>query len=446
MTPEELWSLTLDKLSTIISREDTMLMLRSLEIYVNGDEIILNAPNKFARDHIQKNHWDLVVSVMKTLLEREDNKVIRLEYLPQPDIFATSPAKTKRREEPEVIEPPFVTHLKPEHQFGNFVSGPSNDNAFAAAQAVACGFNDIMNPLLIYGGTGLGKSHLMHAIGNAMVARGLKRVRFIHAEDFVNEMVNSINNKTTPQFMESFRHLDALLIDDVQFLGGKERSQAQFFYAFNSLFDQKRQIIMTCDRYPKEIEGLEDRLRSRFGQGLAVTVAPPEFETRVAILNTKAEKIGFSLPPDVAFFIAENIASNVRELEGALRKVYVKSAFHQAEPTIAVVREALADQIHAQNKRVNVDNIQKVSARFYDVALSDLLAKQRGKANIALARQVAMCLTKELTRLSYPQVGELFGGRDHSTVMHACKNVQKRIGQDRQFADEYTALKMSITG
>lgn len=443
MNHEELWPLVLEKLDTMVSN-DAMLMLRSFEIYENEQAIIVNAPNKFARDHIKKTSWELILPMIKTLLGREENRKIRLECLPQPDLFSQPKATKASKPNPE--EKRFDTQLIPEHQFHNFVSGPSNDNAFAAAQAVASGFNEIMNPLLIYGSTGLGKSHLMHAIGNAMVARGLRRVKFMKAEDFVNQMVESINQKTTPEFMNSFRDLDALLIDDVQFLGGKDRSQAQFFYTFNSLFDQKRQIIMTCDRYPKEIEGLEDRLRSRFGQGLAVTVAPPEFETRVAILKSKAEKIGFTLPADVAFFIAENIASNVRDLEGALRKVYAQSTFSRQALTIELARDALADQIHAHHRRVNVDSIQKISARFFEVSLQDLLAKQRGKAHIALARQTAMCLTKELTRLSYPQVGDAFGGRDHSTVMHACKSIHKRLQQDRAFADDYHVLKASITG
>lgn len=440
MNHEELWPMVLEKLDTFVS-SDAMLVLRSFEIYANEREIIVNAPNKFARDQIKKTHWELILPMIKTLL-RDDSRKIRLDcgVAPQPDLFAQPKASIHEEEKR------FDTQLIPEHQFHNFVSGPSNDNAFAAGQAVARGFNEHMNPLLIYGSTGLGKSHLMHAIGNAMVARGLRRVKFMKAEDFVNQMVESINQKTTPEFMNSFRDLDALLIDDVQFLGGKDRSQAQFFYTFNSLFDQKRQIIMTCDRYPKEIEGLEDRLQSRFGQGLAVTVAPPEFETRVAILKNKAEKIGFELPADVAFFIAENIASNVRDLEGALRRVYAQSSFSGQALSIELAREALADQIHAHHRRVNVESIQKISARFFEVTVQDLIAKQRGKAHISLARQTAMCLTKELTRLSYPQVGEAFGGRDHSTVMHACKSIQKRLKKDQSFADDYHALKASITG
>ncbi|MBV7433906.1 chromosomal replication initiator protein DnaA [Cardiobacteriaceae bacterium TAE3-ERU3] len=429
---QSIWENVIDNLSSILDQE-ALTMLGALELQEQNGRWFLIAANKFILEPVERDY----LGPIKLALKKHGINDVKLK-IEEPDLFTHRKKKSQKK--------PFESNLNADYQFHNFVPGPSNDQAYAAAQHVGEGFLDY-NPLLIYGGTGLGKSHLMHAAGNALRARGNTRVMYLTAETFVNDYIRTINdkNKTMRDFAEQYRSVDALLIDDIQFLGGKDRSQAEFFHTFNSLFDNKRQIILTCDRYPKEIEGLEDRLKSRFGSGLNVSVIPPELETRVAILQSKASRLDFKLPDDVAFFIANKVISNVRELEGALRKVYAFCQFKQLPASVELAQNALSDLINAQNKQVTLDNIQKVVAQFYHVSVADLHSKSR-KASITRPRQIAMSLAKELTRHSYPEIGHAFGGRDHTTVIHACRKIESLRKEDRDFLEEYKGLRMALTG
>ncbi|MFZ1680953.1 MAG: chromosomal replication initiator protein DnaA, partial [Rhizobiaceae bacterium] len=326
-----------------------------------------------------------------------------------------------------------------------FVEGNSNQLARAACLQVAQNPGRAYNPLFIYGGTGLGKTHLMHAVGNMLRARGAEeRIVYQHSEQFVADMVRALQHNAINEFKRRYRVLDALLIDDVQFLAGKERSQEEFFYTFNSLLESRQQVILTCDRYPKEVAGLEDRLKSRFGSGLTVAIEPPELETRVAILKSKAALAQLSLPDEVAFFIAQRIRSNVRELEGALRRVYANAQFTGKAITIGFVKEALSDLLTLQDKQVTLESIQKTVADYYKIPVSDLLSNSRLRT-LSRPRQMAMALTKELTDFSLPDIGEAFGGRDHTTVMHACRKIRELQHREPQIRDDYTNLLTTLT-
>ena len=299
--------------------------------------------------------------------------------------------------------------------------------------------------MFIYGGTGLGKTHLIHAVGNMLRARDASaQVVYQNCEYFVADMVRSLQHNAINEFKRRYRVLDALLIDDVQFLAGKERSQEEFFYTFNSLLESRQQVILTCDRYPKEVAGLEDRLKSRFGSGLTVAVEPPELETRVAILKSKAEQIQLGLPDEVAFFIAQRIRSNVRELEGALRRVYANAQFTGRPITLAFAKEVLSDLLTLQDKLVTIENIQRTVADYYKITIGELLSNSRLRV-LSRPRQIAMALTKELTALSLPEIGEAFGGRDHTTVLHACRRVRELQHSDPQIHDDYTNLLSTLT-
>lgn len=434
----EKWQSVIDSLSPIMD-SDAVNLLRSCILQENDGKWSLYAPNKFALTKLNEKY----ISAVRLALEKQNIRDVQTRIGdPQGDLF------TPKDRKKNATERNFESHLNTDYQFDNFVVGKSNDNAFAAAHRVSEGLlSDEFNPLLIYGGTGLGKSHLMHAAGNALRARGNRRVMYLTAEEFTNDFTNTIKDpkRSMRDFTEFYRNADALLIDDVQFLAGKNSSQAEFFHTFNSLFDKKRQIILTCDRYPKEIDGLEDRLKSRFGSGLTVSIEPPDYETRVAILQSKAEKLDFDLPPDVEQFIAHNVVSNVRELEGALRKVYAHCEFKNTPATIEIAKAALNDLILAQNKQITLGNIRQIVANYYHVDVADLDSKSR-KASITLPRQIAMHLAKSLTRHSYPEIGKVFGGRDHSTVIHACEKISKLCNEDPEFREEYKGLRMTITG
>jgi len=312
--------------------------------------------------------------------------------------------------------------------FESFVTGKANQLARAAAIQVANNPGVSYNPLFFYGGVGLGKTHLIHAIGNQVMADNPNaRIRYIHAEQYVRDVVTAYQRKGFDDFKHYYHSLDMLLIDDIQFFGGKSRTQEEFFYAFEALIAAKKQIIITSDTYPKEITGMDDRLISRFDSGLTVAIEPPELEMRVAILLKKAQSEGVALSDDVAFFVAKHLRSNVRELEGALRKILAYSRFHGKDITIDVVKEALKDLLSVQNRQISVENIQKTVADFFNIKVADMYSKRR-PANIARPRQIAMYLAKELTQKSLPEIGELFGGRDHTTVLHAVR----KIAQDRQ--------------
>ncbi|MBN8429556.1 chromosomal replication initiator protein DnaA [Microbulbifer salipaludis] len=329
--------------------------------------------------------------------------------------------------------------------FASFVEGKSNQLGLAAAQQIADNPGGAYNPLFIYGGVGLGKTHLMHAVGNALVDRNPNaKVVYLHSERFVADMVKALQLNAISDFKRYYRSVDALLIDDIQFFAGKERSQEEFFHTFNALLEGGQQIILTCDRYPKEIDGLEERLKSRFGWGLTVAVEPPELETRVAILMKKAEQVGVDLPHDSAFFIAQRIRSNVRELEGALRRVIANAQFTGRPIDDILVREALKDLLALQDRLVSVDNIQRVVAEYYKIKVADLLSKRRSRS-VARPRQVAMSLAKELTNHSLPEIGDAFGGRDHTTVLHACRKIKELQESDGDIREDVRLLTRSLT-
>jgi len=340
--------------------------------------------------------------------------------------------------------------LNPDYTFETFVEGKSNQLARAASMQVAENPGRAYNPLFIYGGTGLGKTHLMHAVGNLThlmhaVGNLMRRldpqakVVYLHSERFVEDMVKALQRNAINDFKRFYRSVDALLIDDIQFFAGKERSQEEFFHTFNALLESQQQVILTCDRYPKEVGGLEDRLKSRFGWGLTVAIEPPELETRVAILMSKAQQAGVELPHEVAFFIAKRIRSNIRDLEGALKRVIANAHFTGRPITLDFAKEALRDLLALQDKLVTIENIQKTVAEYYKIRVSDLLSARRSRS-ITRPRQVAMALAKELTSHSLPEIGQAFGGRDHTTVLHACRKVKALRESDARIAEDYSNL------
>jgi chromosomal replication initiator protein len=337
------------------------------------------------------------------------------------------------------------SYLNRSFTFKSFVEGKSNQLALAASQQVAQNAGGAYNPLFIYGGVGLGKTHLMQAIGNEILEQNpAAKVVYLHSERFVADMVKALQLNAMAEFKRFYRSLDALLIDDIQFFAKKDRSQEEFFHTFNALLEGNQQVILTCDRFPKEIDGLEDRLKSRFGWGLTVAVEPPDLETRVAILLKKAEEAKIKLPADAAFFIAQRIRSNVRELEGALKRVIANSQFTGSAINAAFVKESLKDLLALQDKQVSVDNIQRTVAEYFKIKISDLHSKRRSRS-IARPRQVAMALAKELTQHSLPEIGEAFGGRDHTTVLHACRKVKELRETNQDIREDYSNLLRTLT-
>jgi len=338
------------------------------------------------------------------------------------------------------------TRLNPEFTFDTLVTGRSNDLARAAAQQVAINPGSSYNPLFIYGGVGLGKTHLVHALGNEVLLHAPNKViRYIHAEDYYSDVVRAFQQKSFETFKRSYRTMDVLLIDDIQFFNGKARTQEEFFYAFNALVEAKKQIVITCDTYPKDIEGLEERLISRFDWGLTVQIEPPELEMRVAILKKKADSENIALADDVAFLIAKNLRSNVRELEGALKKVLAFARFHGREITLELAKEALKDIIGAHNRQITLDLIQKTVADYYKIKVADMFSQKRTRA-IARPRQVAMWLARDLTPHSLPEIGDAFGGRDHTTVLHACRTITSLRGKDNHLNNDLLVLSQTIKG
>ena len=337
------------------------------------------------------------------------------------------------------------TNLNPAFTFPSFVEGKSNQLARAAATQVAENPGQAYNPLFLYGGVGLGKTHLMHAVGDFMIAQNPNaKVIYLHSERFVADMVKALQINAINEFKRFYHSVDALLIDDIQFFAGKDRSQEEFFHTFNALLEGGQQMILTCDRYPKEINGLEERLKSRFGWGLTVAVEPPELETRVAILMKKAEQEKVDLPQDAAFFIGQRVRSNVRELEGALKRVIASARFMARSIDIPLIRESLKDLLALQDKQVSVDNIQRTVAEYYKIKVADLTSKRRSRS-VARPRQVAMALAKELTNHSLPEIGDAFGGRDHTTVLHACRKIKELRETSADIREDYQNLLRSLT-
>jgi chromosomal replication initiator protein len=362
------------------------------------------------------------------------------------DEGVVSPGRFGRAEQSEVGEALQHQHnLVSNYTFHNFVEGKSNQLALAAAMQVAENPGDAYNPLFLYGGVGLGKTHLMHAVGNALKSENPQaRIVYLHSERFVADMVRALQLNAITDFKRYYRSVDALLIDDIQFFARKDRSQEEFFHTFNALLEGGQQMILTCDRYPKEIEGLEERLKSRFGWGLTVAVEPPDLETRVAILMKKASQSRLDLPPDAAFFIAQRIRSNVRELEGALKRVIASANFMRRDIDVDLVKESLRDLLALQDRQVSLDNIQRMVAEYYKIKVADLMSRRRSRS-VARPRQVAMALAKELTNHSLPEIGDSFGGRDHTTVLHACRKIKELRESDSDIHEDFKNLLRSLT-
>jgi len=437
-----------------------------------GQQVQLLAPNRFIEDWVKSKFLARIQELfvefggghcsVAVIAQAESAPIFREQQrsiAAQPDqpligdrvesvVADPTPARTRDiilPDAPQILRPlaaPAIITSAAEHSlksnlnsaftFDTFVEGKSNQLALAAAQQVAENPGGSYNPLFIYGGVGLGKTHLMHAVGNAMRERKPDaKIVYLHSERFVADMVKALQLKAIDEFKQFYRSVDALLIDDIQFFAGKDRSQEEFFHTYNALLERGQQMILTCDRYPKEIDGVEERLKSRFGWGLTVAVEPPELETRVAILINKAEQTGMDLSRDAAFFIAQRIRSNVRELEGALKRVMAHAQFSGRVIDIDLIRESLKDLLALQDKLVTIDNIQRVVADYYKLKMSDLLSKRRSRS-VARPRQIAMALAKELTNYSLPEIGEAFGGRDHTTVLHACRKVKELEQSDRE--------------
>ncbi|MBT4183324.1 MAG: chromosomal replication initiator protein DnaA, partial [Nitrosomonadales bacterium] len=411
--------------------------IKPLTIKVNKDRFSIYAPNQFVLEWV-KGRFDKEM----LLLTEEHLKIKSIEYLVTKKNNKTPPSKpsdTPIKKSKKIFSTTSTNGLNKDFDFDNFVTGKANQLATAAGRQVAENPGETYNPLFIYGGVGLGKTHLMHAIGNHV--KSLKpdaKVKYLHAERYVHGVVKAYENKSFDSFKKTYHNLDLLLIDDIQFIAKKNRTQEEFFYAFNSLIENKKQIIITCDSYPKEIIGVDDRLRTRFSWGLTVSIDPPELEMRVAILLKKAEQNKVGLPEDVAFFVAKQIRSNVRELEGALNRIVAMSNFMNVSISTALAKESLKDLIAVRGRQVSVENIQKTVAEFYKIKVSDILSKKRSR-NFSRPRQVAMALTRELTNLSFPDIGAAFGGRHHTTIMHACDEIEDlrlknhNIGQDLGF-------------
>lgn len=439
-----LWNRCIRDLQAELPEQQFNTWIRPLQAVEDGRVLRLLAPNRFVVAWLQEHYLERILEIIDTSGTKTE-LVVEVGSREAP-----APAKTSDRPVPSAIRPPAATDVKPRlnpiFTFDNFVEGKSNQLARAAATQVAENPGKSYNPLFIYGGVGLGKTHLMHAVGAAILARNPRaRVAYVHSERFVGDMVRGLQHNRISEFKRSYRSLDALLIDDIQFFAGKERSQEEFFHTFNALLEGQRQIVLTCDRYPKEVHGLEERLKSRFGWGLTVSIEPPELETSVAILMSKAAAESVDLPEEAAFFIAKRIRSNVRELEGALRRVIANSRFTGRPITLEFAKEALRDLLALQARLVSIENIQKTVAEYFKIRVADLLSKRRNRS-IARPRQIAMALAKELTNHSLPEIGDAFGGRDHTTILHGCRRVVFLRENDKRIDDDYLNLLRTLTG
>jgi len=475
----QLWQQCVELLRDELPAKQFNTWIRPLQAESAADELRIYAPNRFVLDWVNEKYSGRLLELMSERSEgalpslvlqvgsKQKSQVSAVNGnasspLPvQPAAPASSAAPLQINEAPPLAEntpeKPEKTvasspskhnsNLNRDFTFDRFVEGKSNQMARAAAQHVAENPKSGHNPLFLYGGVGLGKTHLMHAVGNQLLQKNPKaKVVYLSSERFVADMVKALQQNAINEFKRFYRSLDALLIDDIQFFAKKERSQEEFFHTFNALLEGGQQIILTSDRYPKEIDGLEERLKSRFSWGLAVAVEPPELETRVAILMKKAEQAGVELPHDVAFFIAQRLRSNVRELEGALKRVMIQAHFggRRRPLTVDLIRESLKDLLALQERLISIDNIQRIVAELYKLKMSDLLSKRRSRS-IARPRQVAMALAKELTNHSLPEIGDAFGGRDHTTVLHACRKIAELRESDSTIREDYKNLLRTLT-
>jgi chromosomal replication initiator protein len=464
-----LWQQCLARLQDELPATEFSMWIRPLQAELNDNTLALYAPNRFVLDWVRDKYINNINGLLNEFCG-VDVPLLRFEVgtratqqqqpaaMSQPAMASVSaPAPVESRPAPaqllrpswdNVPAPADVTYrsnVNNRHNFDNFVEGKSNQLARAAARQVADNPGGAYNPLFLYGGTGLGKTHLLHAVGNGIIARKPNaKVVYMHSERFVQDMVKALQNNAIEEFKRYYRSVDALLIDDIQFFANKERSQEEFFHTFNALLEGNQQIILTSDRYPKEINGVEDRLKSRFGWGLTVAIEPPELETRVAILMKKADENDIRLPGEVAFFIAKRLRSNVRELEGALNRVIANANFTGRAITIDFVREALRDLLALQEKLVTIDNIQKTVAEYYKIKVADLLSKRRSRS-VARPRQMAMAMAKELTNHSLPEIGDAFGGRDHTTVLHACRKIEQLREESHDIKEDFSNLIRTLS-
>ncbi|WP_213991244.1 chromosomal replication initiator protein DnaA [Sodalis sp. dw_96] len=462
-----LWQQCLARLQDELPATEFSMWIRPLQAELSDNTLALYAPNRFVLDWVRDKYLNNINGLLNDFCGT-DAPLLRFEVgskpplsvviSPQPvnhvnnnnneaPVQAVRPRPTRPSWDSSPVQPElsYRSNVNPKHNFDNFVEGKSNQLARAAARQVADNPGGAYNPLFLYGGTGLGKTHLLHAVGNGIMARKANaKVVYMHSERFVQDMVKALQNNAIEEFKRYYRSVDALLIDDIQFFANKERSQEEFFHTFNALLEGNQQIILTSDRYPKEINGVEDRLKSRFGWGLTVAIEPPELETRVAILMKKADENDIRLPGEVAFFIAKRLRSNVRELEGALNRVIANANFTGRAITIDFVREALRDLLALQEKLVTIDNIQKTVAEYYKIKVADLLSKRRSRS-VARPRQMAMALSKELTNHSLPEIGDAFGGRDHTTVLHACRKIEQLREESHDIKEDFSNLIRTLS-
>jgi len=458
------WEHCLNRIGSDIPQQQFNTWIRPLQAQWQGSGLMLAAPNRFIRDFVTEKYVPMIATYLLDIVAPASAQVSvtvvggAAPTPPQQPVrpvqdapaVALTGALTGAPTPPVVNKPSPAASLSPSnlvagYTFERFVEGKSNQLALAAAQQVSEHPGDSYNPLFLYGGVGLGKTHLMHAVGNAMRRRNPDaKIVYLHSERFVADMVKALQLNAINDFKRFYRSVDALLIDDIQFFANKDRSQEEFFHTFNALLEGGQQMILTCDRYPREIDGVEERLKSRFGWGLTVAVEPPDLETRVAILMKKAEQSHITLSPDAAFFIAQRIRSNVRELEGALKRVIASANFTGRPFDIDLIKESLKDLLALQDKQISLDNIKKKVAEYYKIKVADLLSKRRNRS-VARPRQVAMALSKELTRHSLPEIGDAFGGRDHTTVLHACRKIKELRDDSPDISEDYQNLLRSLT-
>ena len=434
---QNIWHLCLQHLERELPAEDINTFIRPLEVVYSKNRTRLVAPNSYVRDHIATHYLERIRDIFEHLDHPRASVSIE-DGLPSREV-------TSSNEPTPVVRSRKTTGLNPRYRFDNFVLGKSNELGFAAASQIAQKPGDAYNPLLLYGSTGLGKTHLLHAIGNLIrEQRPEIKVLYLDSERFVSDMIKALRHGAIDNFKKHYRSAGALLIDDIQFFAGKKSSQEEFFHTFNTLLDSKQQIVLTCDRYPKEVEGLEARLRSRFGWGLTVAIEPPDFETRVAILMNKAQDKGVQLEEPVAFLVAKRLRSHVRDLEGALNTLIANARFTGREITEGFAREVLRDLLTVHDRLITIENIQKTVCEYYKIRMAELLSKRRPRS-IARPRQMAMALCKELTQHSLPEIGDAFGGRDHTTVLHACRKIEELCETDGRLREDKVKLLRLLT-
>ena len=450
--PTAIWQDCLSQLQEALPTTEFNLWIRPLQAEMIENKLYIYAPNRFVLDWVKNKYLTTISQLLNTLLGNDSLKL----YLEVGSTLSVEKKSEVNQSKPDIAPTwkttkesnsnhAYYSGINHKHTFNSFVEGKSNQLAVAAAKQVAENPGKAYNPLFLYGSTGLGKTHLLHAVGNEIIAgKANAKVVYMHSERFVQDMVKALQNNAIEEFKNYYRSVDALLIDDIQFFANKERSQEEFFHTFNSLLEGNQQIILTSDRYPKEINGVEDRLKSRFGWGLTIAIEPPELETRVAILMKKAEENNIKLPEEVAFFIAKRLRSNVRELEGALNRVIANANFTGKSITIDFVKDALKDLLALQEKLITIENIQKTVAEYYKIKVSDLLSKRRSRS-VARPRQVAMALAKELTNKSLPEIGDGFGGRDHTTVLHACRKIAELKEESNDIKEDYSNLIRTLS-